>query len=136
MKIREIKAIIKKFEKSSLSSLELERNEFKLKLSKKNNKTEVFQLNENTEHDQIDNNLVSIKSPLVGTFYIAPNPESKPYIEIGQRVEKGDVVCLIEAMKIMNEITAPVTGTIKEVKIENANAVGYNQVLITIEEEQ
>ncbi|MFA5560664.1 MAG: biotin/lipoyl-containing protein [Acholeplasmataceae bacterium] len=136
MKIREIKAIIKKFEKSSLSSLELERNEFKLRLSKKNNKTEVFQLNENTEHDQIDNNLVSIKSPLVGTFYIAPNPESKPYIEIGQRVEKGDVVCLIEAMKIMNEITAPVAGIVKEVKIENANAVGYNQVLITIEEEQ
>jgi acetyl-CoA carboxylase biotin carboxyl carrier protein len=136
MKIREIKAIIKKFEKSSLSNLELEHNNFKLRLSKKNNQTEVYQFNENIDEDQIDQNLVSIQAPLVGTFYVAANPESKPYVEVGQRVEKGDVVCLIEAMKIMNEITSPISGTIKEIKAKNAQAVGYNQVLITVEEEE
>jgi len=82
---------------------------------------------------QQDLELVDIKSPIVGTFYITPSPDSQPYVEIGAHVEPQTVVCVIEAMKVMNEIKADVDGTIAEILVTNGQAVEYGQVLFKVE---
>jgi acetyl-CoA carboxylase biotin carboxyl carrier protein len=78
-------------------------------------------------------NSVEIKSPMVGTFYRAPAPEADPYVEVNDMVAKGQVLCIIEAMKLMNEIESEYTGRIIEVLVENAQPVEYNQPLFRIE---
>ncbi len=79
-----------------------------------------------------EENLVEIKSPLVGTFYAAPSPDSDPCVEVGSQVEPQTVVCIIEAMKVMNEIKAETGGTIAEILVENGQAVEYGQVLFKV----
>lgn len=74
----------------------------------------------------------AIKSPMVGVFYAAPAPEKPAFVSVGQTVNKGDVVCIIEAMKIMNEITAEESGTITEVLVNNGDVVEFDQPLFTI----
>jgi len=76
--------------------------------------------------------LAEIKSPLVGTFYARPSPDSEPYIEVGSRVEPDTVVCIIEAMKVMNEIKAEMSGTITEIVATSGEAVEYGQVLFRV----
>ena len=76
---------------------------------------------------------VKIPSPMVGTFYRAPSPDAKPYVEIGSVVEKGDVVCIIEAMKMMNEIQAEVRGRIVKILVDNGQPVEYEQSLFLLE---
>ncbi len=77
-------------------------------------------------------NLVEIKSPLVGTFYAQPSPDSEPFVEVGARVDSQTVVCIIEAMKVMNEIKAEAEGTIVEVVASSGQAVEYGQVLFRV----
>jgi acetyl-CoA carboxylase biotin carboxyl carrier protein len=77
--------------------------------------------------------LVEIKSPMVGTFYAAPEPGAAPYVKVGSRVSSGQVVCIIEAMKIMNEIESEVTGVIREVAVENAQPVEFGQPLFRVD---
>lgn len=74
----------------------------------------------------------TIKSPMVGVFYSAPAPEKPAFVSVGDRVSKGDVVCIIEAMKIMNEITAEESGTISEVLVSNGDVVEFDQPLFRI----
>lgn len=76
--------------------------------------------------------LIEIKSPLVGTFYEAPSPDSEPYVEVGSHVEPQTVVCIIEAMKVMNEIKAETRGTIVEILVTNGQAVEYGQALFRV----
>lgn len=79
------------------------------------------------------NNLVEVRSPMVGTFYRAPSPDADPYVDAGQQVELGQTLCIIEAMKLMNEIESEYSGKIAKILIENAQPVEYNQVLFLIE---
>jgi acetyl-CoA carboxylase biotin carboxyl carrier protein len=140
MTIKEIQGIIKDFESSSLMTLELEMEGFKLKLSK--NKTDEVTIKEEynnqqqTQTQKIDNKLnhTLIKSPLVGTFYAASTPKGKPFVEVGQQIKKGQVVCIIEAMKIMNEITSPFNGVVKEIFVHNGDVVGFDHNLIRVGE--
>ena len=74
-----------------------------------------------------------VKSPMVGTFYRASSPNAKPFAEVGQQVKEGDAICIIEAMKIMNEIEADKSGTIVKILAENGHPVEYGQSLIVIE---
>jgi acetyl-CoA carboxylase biotin carboxyl carrier protein len=76
---------------------------------------------------------LEIKSPMVGTFYSSPEPGAKPYAPVGTRVSKGQIVCIIEAMKIMNEIESEYDGVVTEVAAENAHAVEYGQVLYRVD---
>jgi acetyl-CoA carboxylase biotin carboxyl carrier protein len=76
--------------------------------------------------------LVEIKSPIVGTFYATPSPDSEPYVELGSTVRPQTVVCIIEAMKVMNEIKAETGGTIAEILVTNGQAVEYGQVLFRV----
>jgi acetyl-CoA carboxylase biotin carboxyl carrier protein len=80
-----------------------------------------------------DSGLIDVKSPMVGTFYRAPAPEAPPYVEVGTRVGKGQTLCIIEAMKLMNELESEADGVIKQVLVENAEPVEYGQVLFRID---
>ncbi len=75
-----------------------------------------------------------VKSPMVGTYYSAASPEAKPFIKVGGTVNKGDTLCIIEAMKIMNQIESEVSGTVKEILIKDSEPVEFDQVIIIIEE--
>jgi len=80
-----------------------------------------------------DKNYVEIKSPMVGTFYAAPAPEAPPYIKPGDKVSVGQVICIVEAMKLMNEIESEVTGSVTKIMVENAQPVEFGQVLFLID---
>lgn len=81
---------------------------------------------------QKDEELHYITSPIVGTFYRAPSPTSPPYVEVGDKVEKGQVLCIVEAMKLMNEIESDVSGIVKEIFVENGQPVEWGQKLFAI----
>ena len=76
---------------------------------------------------------LEVKSPMVGTYYGAPEPGAKPYLTVGDRISKGQIVCIIEAMKIMNEIESEFDGVVKEILAQNAHPVEYGQVLLRID---
>ncbi|MCU0104713.1 acetyl-CoA carboxylase biotin carboxyl carrier protein [Acholeplasma vituli] len=148
MTIKELQAIIKDIENSPLMTLELEMDDFKLKLSKNKfepapvplQNTPVAQpkveipVTEVKPVHSAPKNL--IKSPLVGTFYASATINGNPYVEVGQPVKKGQVVCIIEAMKIMNEITSPYDGVIKEIFVRNGEVVGYDHDLMVVSEHE
>ena len=73
-----------------------------------------------------------MRAPIVGTFYAAPSPDSDDFVKVGSAVKKGDTLCIIEAMKLMNEIEAEVSGTVKQILVENAEPVEYDQPLFVI----
>ena len=77
--------------------------------------------------------LLEIKSPMVGTFYTAPEPGAKPYVAVGDRISKGQIVCIIEAMKIMNELESEFSGVVREISVNDSHPVEYGQVLYRID---
>jgi acetyl-CoA carboxylase biotin carboxyl carrier protein len=85
------------------------------------------------EMDRETDNLVPIKSPMVGTFYRAPSPDTKPYVELNQMIAVGQVVCIVEAMKLMNEIEAEIAGRVAKVLVDNGKPVEFGQTLFLIE---
>lgn len=88
---------------------------------------------QNNKTPDVKTALLEIKSPMVGTFYKSPAPDAKPYVEVGQIIKPGQVVCIIEAMKLMNEIEAEFGGRIVEVLADNAKAVQFGQSLFLVE---
>lgn len=74
----------------------------------------------------------TIKAPLVGTFYAAPSPDQKPFVQVGDTVKKGDVVLIIESMKLMNEVTSDIDGVVQEILVKNGEAVEYDQPLMIL----
>lgn len=85
------------------------------------------------EQQQLAENHVTISAPMVGTFYRAPSPDAEPFVEVGDVVEPGQTLCIIEAMKLMNEIESDVRGRMVDILVENAEAVEYGQPLFIIE---
>lgn len=142
MTLKEIQGIIRDFERSALTALELETGDVKLRLSKLAAPTAgpaaplPAPAAEACAPVQgaIEPNAtcIAVKSPLVGTFYAAATPNGDPFAKVGQIVRKGQTLCIIEAMKIMNEIAAPVAGVIERIDVKNGQVVGYDQVLLTI----
>ena len=78
------------------------------------------------------NHITEVKSPMVGVFYAAPSPDAQPYVQVGSKVKKGDVLCIIEAMKLMNEITAEQDGEIVDICVNSGEVVEYSQTLFKI----
>lgn len=147
MTIKEIQQLIKDFETSNLTSMELEIDNIKLKLTKQDPHVQnyhapvaqsqefVVQPTVNPSHVILESSshiCVPVKSPLVGTYYASATPNGEPFVTVGQPVKKGETVCIVEAMKIMNEITCPVSGIVERIDVKNGQVVGYDQVLITI----
>lgn len=148
MKTDHLQEIVQIFETSSLSKMELEVDDMKIKLEKQtgcaeSDKPMIMQApterTKTVEKEDIvkDVEEVSgtwIKSPIVGTFYASRVKGSAPFVEIGQPVKKGDVLCIIEAMKVMNEIHSPVDGIVRSILVTNESMVEFDQDLIRIGE--
>ena len=151
MDLKDIKAIIDLMKKNSISEFELERQDFKIKLKRGNGAISTVQQEEpqmvayavppaqispgNPSAAQNPNNSsldLEIKSPMIGTFYRAPSPEAGNYIEVGMEVNPDTVVCIIEAMKVMNEIKAEIKGVVTQALVENAKPVEFGQPLFKL----
>ncbi len=143
MDLKLLKKIMKEFESSSIDKLEVTDKDLNIKLEKnvrhkestlsyafdseKREKSEIAQKEET-------NNFTIIRAPLVGTFYDSSSPESLPFVTIDQRVNKGDILFILEAMKVMNEIKSPVSGTVKRIHVNKGDMVEYSQAILEIEE--
>jgi len=142
MNKNEIYELLDRFEKSKLTSLTIEQDGTKLileqtsSLTMMNAKETVYEIRneENTKENIQETDIHEVKSPLVGTFYLAPSPGAAPYATVGQKIQKGDVIGIIEAMKLMNEVIAPYAGVVGEILVEDDSLVQYNQTLFTIKE--
>ena len=148
MDIKDIYEVWDRFEKSSLSELKLSLGGDNLELKKAMEvistedkpgkiKQQVITKNdfmEENEPDEANSDYKEIKAPFVGTFYCSASPETKPYVAVGDVVKKGDILGIIEAMKIMNELAAPFSGKIVEIRAEDGKMIEYNQVLFLLEE--
>jgi acetyl-CoA carboxylase biotin carboxyl carrier protein len=144
MNIKKIKELVDLMNDNNLTEVEVEQEGMKIKLSKKAGGvveqviTPVARPAEQPAEKpakpvEAGKALSEIKSPMVGTFYRAPSPDVDPYVQEGDVVHKGDVVCIIEAMKLMNEVKSDINGKIVEIPVENAEPVEYGQALFLIE---
>ncbi|MEO0254899.1 MAG: acetyl-CoA carboxylase biotin carboxyl carrier protein [candidate division WOR-3 bacterium] len=113
-----------KYEKPKLKSQETETTELR---------KEKVEVKEKEEIKEREDKFYYITAPLVGTFYRAPAPDAEPYVEVGSHIKPGQVVCIIEAMKIMNEIESEVDGIVREILVKNGEPVEYGQKLFKIE---
>jgi len=135
-----VKELMKAFEEANINKMKLEMHDLKLELEKssgtaqKSIETRREEILEEKE-PQSDILAYKVKSPLVGTFYASPSPDAKAYVQVGDHVTKGTTLCIIEAMKVMNEIKAPVNGVIQKILVQANDMVEYDQVLMTIEED-
>ena len=139
MNLEEIEKLMKLLENSSLSYLEVEENGLKIKLDKNsgnrgtivtNNNSNVEASNSEPKIEEVNGNVVT--APLVGTYHQAPYKDAKPFVSVGSHVKKGDKLCIIEAMKVMNEITSPYDGTVKEILVNDNDVVDFGKKLFVI----
>jgi acetyl-CoA carboxylase biotin carboxyl carrier protein len=144
-----IEHLIKVLDDSGIDSLEIERGGTRIRLGKtpihpvtvgspasqdvQDVSSDPLVQDSSTSFDTKSSNLIEVTSPMVGTFYSAPTPDAPLYVEIGAEVKPGDGLCIIEAMKLMNELESEVAGTIVEICVENAQPVEYGQVLFLVD---
>jgi acetyl-CoA carboxylase biotin carboxyl carrier protein len=144
-----IEHLIKVLDDSGIDSLEIERGGTRIRLGKtpiqpvtvgspasqdvQDVSSDPLVQDSSTSFDTKSSNLIEVNSPMVGTFYSAPTPDAPLYVEIGAEVKPGDGLCIIEAMKLMNELESEVAGTIVEICVENAQPVEYGQVLFLVD---
>ena len=147
MYIKEIKDMINLMNENGLTELEVEKDGVRIRLKKGSSggyekaveyiapQSQGQQRSEKpAAADKAEKrNIVEIKAPMVGTFYRSPSPEASPYVNVGDSIEPGQVICIIEAMKLMNEIKSEVKGKIVEMQADNAEPVEFGQVLFIIE---
>ncbi|MWP48608.1 MULTISPECIES: acetyl-CoA carboxylase biotin carboxyl carrier protein [unclassified Gilliamella] len=151
MDIRKVKKLIELVEESGISELEISEGEESVRISRSASTTNYSAPVQNiqipqsapvvvapTVQTEVVTDIVAtdgttIKSPMVGTFYRTPSPESKAFVEVGQTVNVGDVLCIVEAMKMMNQIESEKAGTIKAILVENGQPVEFEQPLFIIE---
>lgn len=149
----EISKLADKVEKGSLSKIKIKNGDCEIVIEKENKivsqpapaavpptviqaavQTPVQNVSDTaaeTKSDEENGNIV--KSPIVGTYYSAPGPDKAPFVEVGKQVKKGDVIMIIESMKLMNEVKSEFDGTVKKILVENGSAVEYDQPVMIIE---
>jgi acetyl-CoA carboxylase biotin carboxyl carrier protein len=144
MELDEIRELIDLLKETDVTELSIEREGSKIKIKREkyfapvepmltvpaNTGTETVSA---SEQPADDHSLVQITSPIVGIFHRAPSPESAPFVEVGSTVRKGQVLCIVEAMKLMNEIESDTYGTISKILVENGHPVEYGETLFLIE---
>ena len=148
MDLRKIKKLIEMLQESDLNEIEVKEGEESVRINRKreivNNSTQFISQNklDNLSKDRTleeDNkglvDLIDVKSPMVGTFYRSPAPDKPPFVEIGQKIKVGDTLCIVEAMKMMNQVKSEFNGTIKHILVENAQPVEFDEVIITLEKD-
>jgi len=150
VKEEQIRRIVKILEESNVDEIEIRYLWWKIRVSKSRGVSTMpvsksvadpnpetvapASIDERSDVEKPDSGekLHEIKSPMVGTFYRAPSPGADPYVEVGDHVSAGQTICIIEAMKLMNEIESDVSGTVVDILVENAQPVEYNQTLFLI----
>jgi acetyl-CoA carboxylase biotin carboxyl carrier protein len=150
MDIRKVKKLIELLEESGIAELEINEGEESVRISRYSSAPAPAQVSyaaapapaaaapapppagESTEEEALPSGHI-VTSPMVGTFYSAPSPGAKAFVNVGDSVTEGDTVCIVEAMKILNQIEADASGTIKAILVENAQPVEYGQPLMVIE---
>lgn len=150
MDIRKVKKLIELLEESGVAEIEIKEGEESVRISRHSQQPPMMQAaapaptpqpaapapaasGEPTPKETPEARGKTINSPMVGTFYRASSPDSSAFVEVGTTVSKGDTICIIEAMKMFNQIEAEVDGTIKEILVENGQPVEYDQPLFVIE---
>ncbi|MFH5881560.1 acetyl-CoA carboxylase biotin carboxyl carrier protein [Liberiplasma polymorphum] len=144
MNNKELKELIKIFESSSLSRIKLDKGDVTIELEKQSVQVkevvraevpaqQVVANEANTPVTPAKPTYEPLKAPLVGTYYEAPAPDQPSFVRIGQNIKKGDTLFIIEAMKVMNEITAPRDGKIMSINVKNGDMVMYDQIIMEIE---
>jgi acetyl-CoA carboxylase biotin carboxyl carrier protein len=149
MNIKEIKEMINLMNENGLVELEIEKDGMRVRLKKTGlgietsngpiivERTRVAEDRPKQEAlqttEKITAKTIEIKAPMVGTFYRAPSPEAPPYVETGQIIEPGQVICIIEAMKLMNEIKSEIKGKVLEILVDNTEPVEFGQPMFLIE---
>ena len=145
MNIKEIQDIINFIKKTDLDDVSIETENYKIRVKKNN--AEVTQLKDKkkipveiendetklTEESEIETNHITIKSPMIGTLYRSPNPESEPYINEGDTINAGQTICIIEAMKLFNEIESEFSGKVIKILIDDTSPVEFDQPLFIID---
>ena len=148
MNMKEIKEKINLMNENNLMELEVEKDGMRIRLKKTASGQDLYNGPIMVERERLPQNralesaesmekaagkTLEIKAPMVGTFYRAPSPEAPPYVEVGQLVESGQVICIIEAMKLMNEIKSEIKGKVLEVLVDNTEPVEFGQSMFLIE---
>ena len=154
MKLKEIRDLIDYIKSTGLEEVNVETETFKIKIKRSSEavsqpnysppttlpqslpKQSIEPLSEGAVSSSKlteDEKYITIKSPMIGTIYMAPNPESPNFIKVGDIIKPGDTVCVVEAMKLFNEIEAEISGTVVKILAENANPVEYDQPLFLID---
>jgi acetyl-CoA carboxylase biotin carboxyl carrier protein len=141
MDLKELKKLIEILKDTDISELQLEKEGSKVrikrhKLISPEESVKLMPVEEKmpaTEEKEDAQRLFTVTSPLVGTFYRSPSPDAKSFVEVGDRVGKGQVICIVEAMKLMNEIESEVDGAIVKALVDNAQPVEYGEPLFLIE---
>jgi acetyl-CoA carboxylase biotin carboxyl carrier protein len=140
---KEIRELIEMISRSNFASFELEGDGFKLKLVKEQGAAQAMVVpaspqpavaapQEPAEEPVQDDGTILVHSPIVGTFYRSPSPDAPPFVEIGSMVKKGQVMCIVEAMKVMNEIEAEVEAEVVDVLVANGQPVEYGEVMFRL----
>ena len=146
MDIRKVKKLIEMLEASELEEIEIQEGEESVRLVKKRSHSEASEIIKPSSNTSIpvERSLETssplagheegelITSPMVGTFYAAPSPGAKPFVSVGDEINEGDVVCIVEAMKMMNEIKSDFSGKVTAIMVENAEPVEFGQSLFLI----
>jgi len=148
MDIRKVKKLIEMLESSELEVIEIQEGEESVRLVKKQTETVVSHVTQNLADQVTEKTVIGhsqealstikaadgevITSPMVGTFYAAPSPGAKPFISVGDEIQEGDIVCIVEAMKMMNEIKSDFSGKVTSVLVENSEPVEFGQALFTV----
>lgn len=141
MEQKELFELISRFEASSLAELELGQGDFLVRMKKGVPQVSAVptvipespKAAEAPEGVSMQSSAQAVRSPIVGVYYAAPSPEDKPYVRVGDRVEKGQVLCLVEAMKMMNELKSPVSGVVKNILGVNGELVEFDELLFEVE---
>ena len=133
-----IKELNDYLEEFNLTEIEYTEKDVKVKVSKsrisKNIETEVPNYEKKTTKEEIlIDNSKKITSPIIGTAYLAPEPGGKKFIEIGQKIKKGDTVMIVEAMKTMNHVPSPIDGVVKEISVEDGQPVEFGQTIAALD---
>lgn len=148
MELEELKELLTLIKDTDITEILIEKNGTKVKIKRE----KIFQpfelpvqkkqvaaykekmiVEEEKEEEEEVQRLVTVTSPIVGTFYRAPSPDAEPFVEVGSKVTKGQVLCIIEAMKLMNEIESEVDGIVVKILVENGQPVEYGEPLFLIE---
>jgi acetyl-CoA carboxylase biotin carboxyl carrier protein len=144
MELEDLKELIELLKDTDITELQVEKEGTKVKIKREKiitsiempvHKPAAFQDKISAETEEETRRLVTITSPIVGTFYRAPTPETSPFVELGSSVTKGQVLCTVEAMKLMNEIESDANGIIVKILVENGQPVEYGEPLFLIEPE-